>query len=356
MSMAPNDPALSGGWPDWGGYQPPAGNPPADESNPGWGWGGWGSGGNWGSGSWEGVLGDGNTPPSEDPNAPPGDTAQQTLRAQLENFLRQYGLTNLMGLVDQALVEGWSMEWALLQIRSSNEYKERFKGNELRVNGGFSVLSEDAYLAYEDTIKSLAQTYGFNIPGADQIAQAIGNNKAPTEIEHAFRVRQQVLQYGDFVKSAFNQLLGADITDEDLQEFFDPTKSTPEWDELYTKARIMGQPAMLGLGTRSKEEAEALMAMGINPDEAFQRYQTVGMEKDRFSRLAAIEGSILGNLPDNFGDFLKNVDNKSLIDAIVFNKPDSLQQLQSLVMREVGRHNQGGGPVQMLTPEEQAGL
>lgn len=291
-----------------------------------------------------------NTPPTGDLTE-----AQADLKAFLTGWLNQYGLGGLSSLVEEALVQGWTQNEALLQIRASEAWKTRFAGNAIRQQNGFNLLTEDAYLAYEDAFRGLAREYGFNTPTDEDIALGIGSNRSAMELKEMLEVEQRVKEYGPQVKGVFERLTGADISDNDLREFFNPNIPTPKWNELYRKARIMGQPMSLGLGERSEAEADALLQMGVDPDEAFRRYQQVGLEKDRFSRLASIEGLITGNLPNDFGDFLKNVDNKTLVDAFVFQRPDSLREIQNLTIREAGRHNsKAANPAGYLSPEERA--
>ena len=318
-----------------------------------------------------------NVPPGYDqddsPTAPPGSTPEETgpdpcpegwhmdwdkkvcvkdtnaededTLALLTQFLQEWGLTDLLPFVEQALQNGWSYNRILLELRKTPEYLAAFPENGLRTEGGYSWMSEADILQYRNEAKRLANQYFGADLTKDEIANLIGSNISLAEFEHKLVVGKRVQDYGPAVKQLFETSLGISLSDENLEEFLDEEINTEEWDRAYQDARYRGQPTLLGLDIRSQDEADLLRAMGVDPDEAFSRYESVAMNTPRYQRLASLEEGITQNLPEDFGAFLKDIQNNSLVRALVFQDPEALAQLQASTARELARFRVGGGAV-----------
>ena len=279
----------------------------------------------------------------------------------LQSFLDQWGLGDLTPFIRDAIIAGKSQNEILLELRQHPVYLAAFPENNLRKGKGFSAMTEGEILAYRNEAKRIAKQFGFQAPSNNYIADAIGAGVSLGELEQRFGIVQQVNRFGGGVKMVLEDRLGKSLSDEDLYEFFDPNVDTAEWDEAYLDALYQGRPMMLGLGIRSQAEADALQMLGVDPDEAFRRYQEVGQNRSRFERLASIQDNLLEGLPENFGAHLKDVTNGLLIQGLLFQSPDALKQLQDLTMQEMARFKSGGGvasqgtqAVGLLTANERA--
>lgn len=342
----------------YGGQFVPKGNAPAAVSRRGPGAPGTG-GGNQGGG------GDRNPNPTDGPNpnlpgggeedegstgggnpVPTGPSAEQLdAFAYLTDALGAWGLSALTDWAWQSILEGKSNAMIVNELRQRPEYLAVFPENKERLANGLSFMPEGQILQYRDEAKRLSNQYFGATPTNAQIAKLVGNNISIAEYEHKLVVGKRVQDFGPAVKQLFETSIGQSLSDDDLQEFFDEEQNTEEWDRAYENARYRGQPTLLGLDQRSQTEADLLRSMGVNPDEAFGLYQNVSANAPRFEKLAQIEGGLTSQLPEDFGSFLQNMKNDSLVRALVFQDPGALSELQQMTAREIARFNVGGGVV-----------
>jgi hypothetical protein len=154
---------------------------------------------------------------------------------------------------------------------------------------------------------------------------------------------------GGPVRAFFEEAVGYRRDDQDLYEWFDNEIDTAEIDEAYEEARLRGTPVLFGLNPRSRVEADALQMMmantGVSLDEAVARMEAVGQNASRFQRLGAIESNIVQGLPENFGEFFKDIPNELLWQAEVWQNPTARAMIQDIVAREGARWNQRSGAV-----------
>lgn len=280
---------------------------------------------------------------------------RENLMSLFTGLLEQYGL-NTPGLLDfvrTSVSNGWSQDRIMLEVRRHPEYLANplFAANVQRAAAGGGWMSEGQVIAYSNEIKRLTAQYGYKPPSDNYIAEALRTGKSMAEFEAAITIQRNVEEYGPFVRHVFENELGIVMDDDDLWELFNPEIDTQERTNAYRNALYRGRPAVLGLGVRSQREADALRLLGVDPDEAFQRYQGVAQNATRFERLGAIESMVTQNLPANFGDF-SSADNSILVRALVFQDPAALAELQAMTSREVARFNVGGGALTTQTGQQ----
>lgn len=297
--------------------------------------------------------GPGNEPATPPP--PPGDgggggetpgegtQAQRDAYQDLLGTLTEWGLEGLADWAWDAILRGLSPTRVLQELREQPLYKERYPENEMREARGFSFMPEAQILAYRNEARRVAQSRGYLNISDQQLANLIGANVSIAEFEHRLATYEKVDQWGPFVKQQFENLLGIRLDDEDLFEIYDPEINTSALDRAYEDALYMMQPVTFGLRPFSQREADLLRAMGVDPDQARQRVAAVSENVPRFQRLAALDREVIGALPTEFGEFLKNAPNELLIQGLVYQNPVALAELQMMGAREVGRTTSGGG-------------
>lgn len=289
--------------------------------------------------------------------------ARANLRAEFKNYLAQYGLDTpgMVGLVEQAVANDWSIDKFLLEMRQSADYLANplFAANLERVKQGKRFMAEGEILTWRDEAKRLAKQYGYKEPSDNYLAVGLQSGLSMAEIEHRYSIQKNVNEMGGGVRWVYENILGQNITDEDLYEIFDPEFDTADRDEAYKDAMYRGRPMALGLGVRSQAEADAFKALGVNVDEAFKRYEGLDQNASRFQRLGAIEDLITQGLPDDFGNF-STEENSTLVRALLFNDSEALAKMQGVISREVARFKTGGVQatqgqlVSLLTDEQKA--
>lgn len=262
---------------------------------------------------------------------------------RLRGYLEQWGLESLADWVWGLILDDTPEGDIMRQLRDRPEYHSAFPENRMRREHNLQPMAESEILAYRNDARELLQRHGHGTVSNNYLSEAMGRGVSLSELEHRLGLVDSVQRLGPFVRAGLEQELGIVLSDEDLFEFFDGERSTKDWDDAYRNARLKNQPIAFGLDPRSQAEIDALGILGITDEEALTRYQQMGQEKPRFDRLQSIAANITDGLPADFGGWLAGVDNDLQRDAILFNRPDALAQLQSLWIQEQARNKGGGG-------------
>lgn len=154
----------------------------------------------------------------------------------IKTFLSAYGLDSaeIIKILDDALKDDPEQfsgpngqQLALISVRGTAAYKQRFKANEYRIAAGYTPKSEDDIIGLEDAIKvtlrANSMPKGF-YDSADDINKLIGNDVSPNELNN--RISQgynAVMQAEPGTKAELKQLYG--LSDGDIAAFFiDPKR------------------------------------------------------------------------------------------------------------------------------------
>jgi len=130
------------------------------------------------------------TPAATDPAAtdPVKEAEQQALvragEEVLEDMLRNYGLESLIPWAFEQLREDPNVEAIALRLRKTDEFKERFKGLEMRRAAGLPQITPAQYLnlerSYKQTLAAAGIPAGF-YDEVDELAEFIGNDVSEAE-------------------------------------------------------------------------------------------------------------------------------------------------------------------------------
>jgi hypothetical protein len=102
----------------------------------------------------------------------------------LEDTFNSYGLGSLAANVKTFMEQGLSEDEAVIQLRQTPEYKQRFLGNEGRRGKGLYAYSESEYLQAEQTYRDiLAQSGLETLASADTFSKLIGGAVSPAETQ-----------------------------------------------------------------------------------------------------------------------------------------------------------------------------
>ena len=102
----------------------------------------------------------------------------------LEDTFNSYGLGSLVPIVRTFMEQGLSDDEAVIQLRQTPEYKQRFLGNEGRRAKGLFAYSEAEYLQAEQTYRDLLAQSGLEtLASADTFAKLIGGAVSPAETQ-----------------------------------------------------------------------------------------------------------------------------------------------------------------------------
>jgi murein DD-endopeptidase MepM/ murein hydrolase activator NlpD len=216
----------------------------------------------------------------------------------LKMEFEQYGLGSLVDKISNLLTDGTPPAEFGLRLRGTQEYKDRFKANEVRLSKGLSALSPADYVALEDKYQDIMRNY--DLPESyytkDETGrqvgfeQLLGNDVSSTELENRIiTAKDRVVNANPEVSKALKQFY-PDITNGDILAYaLDPKNALKTIQSKVTAAEIGGAAMQSGLGT-SLARAEELQKYGVDKASATEGYSAIGSGLQRGSELAAIYG------------------------------------------------------------------
>jgi len=224
---------------------------------------------------------------------------RQSANTVIQNLLAQYGLGSLTQFVTDLVFKEdvVSADVLLGKIRQTEEYKQRFKGIELRRNAGLNVPSEAEYIGLENTYRQIMRSAAipadlFDQP--DDLSTLIGADVSPAEL--ASRINegyQAVSQANPEVVTQMRRLYG--VSDGELAAYFlDPTRATPYLLKQARSAQIAGEAQLQAGQALTMTQAEQLATAGITQEQAQAGFQTIAQSQELFSPLAGSTEATIG--------------------------------------------------------------
>lgn len=224
---------------------------------------------------------------------------RQSANTIIQDLLTQYGLGSLTQFVTDLVFKEdvVSPDVLLGKIRQTEQYKQRFKGIELRRNAGLNVPSEAEYIGLENTYRQIMRSAAipaelFDQP--DDLSTLIGADVSPAEF--ASRINegyQAVAQANPEVVNQMRRLYG--VSDGELAAYFiDPTRTTPYLLKQARSAQIAGEAQLQAGQALTMTQAEQLATAGITQEQAQAGFQTIAQSQELFSPLAGSTETTIG--------------------------------------------------------------
>ena len=214
----------------------------------------------------------------------------------LEQTFKNFGLEELVPEIQGYMERGLGSEQAALELRKSEVYTRRFRGNEIRRSAGLNVISEAEYLNLEDSYNETLRAYGLQgYFGVDKkaaqskMADLIGNDIAATEFKDRIdTVVTRVNNADPTIKGTLKTFYN--ITDTDLVNYFlNPKENLPKLQEKVTAAEIGSAAIGQGLVT-GVTSAEALAKLGVTRGKAVEGYGIIAETLPTAQKLAQVYG------------------------------------------------------------------
>ena len=214
----------------------------------------------------------------------------------LESTFKDYGLEELVPDIKRFMEEGLGSNQAAVELKKTNAYIARFKGNETRRAAGLNVMSEAAYLELENSYNETLRAYGLQgYFGADRkvsqarMAELIGNDiNAPEFKDRIDTVAMRVNNADPNVKATLKAFYN--IEDTDLVKYFlNPKENLPKLQEKVTAAEIGNEALKQNLVT-GVTSAENLAKLGITKEKAREGYQYIAEALPTTTKLGQIYG------------------------------------------------------------------
>lgn len=220
--------------------------------------------------------------------------------ALLEEAFKLYGLESLVPVIRGYMENDLGVEQAKLKLKTEQAYKDRFKGNELRVAKGLNVLGESEYLELENDYSETLRTYGLadyfgtvtdassRLARQQKMADVIGNDISATEFKDRISTVVTRVNLADAnTKTALRSLYS--ITDTDLVKYFlNPAEGSARLKQKVTAAEISGASITAGLGQTSLGTAEELASLGIDKAKALVGYENIAAYLPTAEKLSSI--------------------------------------------------------------------
>jgi hypothetical protein len=197
---------------------------------------------------------------------------QQSAYDVINDLLRMYGLEELTTFVGNIITQSDVVDTNVLlgEIRQQPQYQQRFAANEARRRAGLNVLSEQQYLALEDTYRQYMRASGLpaNFYDSNEDFQnLIANDVSPGEFAERVNQGYEAVRFADpAVISQMQELYG--VGEGELAAYFlDPEKATPVLLQRARTAQTAAGAAQAGMQL-SAAEAERLAQEGITQQQA----------------------------------------------------------------------------------------
>jgi len=209
----------------------------------------------------------------------------------LTNLFDSYGLGTLAPKIYDYIKNGYSADTISILLQQTDEYKQRFAGNEARKTAGLPVLSPSEYLATEASYRQIMESAGLPSGFYDQPSDFttwIGKNVSPTEIQSRVDLATQATTLSNpSYRQALNQM---GIADSQLTAYFlDPTRALPSLQKSAATAAIGAEALQQGL-TFDVNYAQQLATSGVSQSTAQQGYAQIADTLGKYQSLAQIYG------------------------------------------------------------------
>lgn len=242
-------------------------------------------------------------PPLAGPDDPAGKTADDIARenresafTQLKTWLDQYGLGSLSGKLQEMITAGQTDAATLqLELQETNEWKQRFKGNEILRQKGLGVLSPAEYLNLERSYASVMRQFGMPAGFYDKtedFVNFIGNGVSPTELaERASAAKELVSQVDPAQRQLLSSMYG--VGEGDIAAYFlDAKKAQPILQKQLSAVQTGAAAQRAGIVADFADATrfERLNDQGVGAEQAAQGYGQIAQEMDTLTNLSKIWG------------------------------------------------------------------
>lgn len=220
------------------------------------------------------------------------ERAQNAIAVLTDRFTK-YGLASLVPKIRELAIAGASEDTIALQLQETDEYKQRFIGNEERIKKGLKVLDPGTYLGLEDRYRQIIRAYGLKQFDNDSyVTQFISNDVSPEELSSRVVNAVQRVQNADPAVSAMlRQYYNIGVTDM-VAYVLDPNNQLPKIERQIGAAEIGVAAGRQGL-TAGVNVAEQLAAQGITQAEAQRGYATIADVLPGATKLSQIYTGVL---------------------------------------------------------------
>jgi hypothetical protein len=219
---------------------------------------------------------------------------RQSIITILQDRFAKYGLASLANKIKELAIDGATEATITLGLQSTDEFKQRFSANEIRVKNGLSFIQPGEYLNLEDGYRQVLRSYGLKAFDNDAyVQQFIANDVSAAELSNRVVTAVQRVQNADpAVSKQLRDFYG--IGSQDLVAYvLDPQQQFQKIERQVAASEIGVAAGRQGL-TVGVGVAEQLAAQGVSQAEAQKGYATIADILPTAEKLSAIYGQTTG--------------------------------------------------------------
>jgi hypothetical protein len=220
--------------------------------------------------------------------------ARESIGTILSDRFAQYGLTTLAPKIMELARAGYGSDTITLELQKTDEYKQRFAANDIRLKNNLKALTPAEYLSVEDAYRQTLRAYGLTQFDTDQyVSQFIANDVAPSELSTRVQMAVQRVQNANpDVANTLRDYYGIGATDL-VAYVLDPATQLTKIQRQVTAAEIGSAARTQGLET-GVSVAEQLAAQGVDQATAQRGYATIADIMPTAEKLSQIYGTTVG--------------------------------------------------------------
>lgn len=202
---------------------------------------------------------------------------------------QQFGLGDLVPALEEQWKSGYTDATTILvNLKSTDAYKVRFKANDARVRAGLPELSPGEYVQMESSYRDLMGYAGLSkFFGPDDFTKWIENDVSPMEAQQRLVTAKKAVETIDSAtKQALTDMYGVD-SDGIAAYFLSPEKATGVLEQQYNAAVVSGTASNFNVNV-NKSTAEQIGANGVGLQQAQQQFGQVADQSTDAARLGAL--------------------------------------------------------------------
>jgi putative ribosome biogenesis GTPase RsgA len=220
------------------------------------------------------------------------EKAESAIAVLTERFTK-YNLASLVPKIKELAIGGAGESTITLQLQETEEYKQRFRANQKRIEKGLRVLAPGDYLGMEDDYRQILRAYGLKqFDNDDYVTQFISNDISDTELTNRVVTAVQRVQNADpAILNTLRSFYG--ISDNDLVAYvLDPNQQFQKIERQVAAAEIGAAAKLQGINA-GVAVSEQLAAQGVTKAQAQKGYATIADILPTAEKLSDIYGSTL---------------------------------------------------------------
>jgi hypothetical protein len=210
----------------------------------------------------------------------------------MSQLLERYGLGGLAPWLSGHIVNGTPIEEIELELYDRPEFINRFPAIRIRGRDGKPPLSVEEYLAYENSSRAMAKSFGVDIT-QEEINGSLVEEVSVQELQERFTIASKAVYQTDAAtRQELQERYGIGIGDL-TRYWLDPKKELPALQRRFVQADIAGTAVRTGYNRElSEDNLGTLYDRGVTAENAGQGFATLVQAEQLFGSADDTENDI----------------------------------------------------------------